>query len=178
MAATRFGVGDYYGNAHLTQNGHDGIVANHQLMMAQRPPLPTPRLTEDQIKSLSYNNNALQMQYQGEKRRQTHQQLDPYPIPTIHYTNYAAEMIAPQESTLDTLMGKVGSPYIDVNNMMYNMQQMQQYQQDQQSTQQYEHNIQQSNTWTPSSGQASFTPEYNQYYDAIVHGSARSSMLI
>jgi len=182
-AATRFGVGDYYGNAHLTQNGitgqpgHDGIVANHQIMMSQRPPMPTPRLTEDQIKSLSYNNNALQMQYQGEQRRQTHQQLDPYPIPTIHYTNYA-EMIAPQESTLDTLMGKVGSPYIDVNNMMYNMQQMQQYQQDQQSTQQYDHNIQQSNTWTPSSGQVTFTPEYNQYYDAIVHGSARSSMLI
>jgi hypothetical protein len=181
--ATGFVVGDYYSNAHLTQNGiagqpgHDGIVANHQMMMAQRPPLPTPRLTEDQIKSLSYNNNALQMQYEGEQRRQTHQQLDPNPIPTIHYTNYN-EVISPQESSLDTLMGKVGSPYFDVNNMMYQMQQMQQYQQDQQLMQQYDHNIHQSNTWTPSSGQATFTPEYNQYYDATVHGSARSSMLI
>ena len=87
-------------------------------------------------------------------------------------------MISPQESSLDTLMGKVGSPYFDVNNMMYQMQQMQQYQLDQQLMQQYDHNIHQSNTWTPSSGQATFTPEYNQYYDATVHGSARSSMLI
>lgn len=181
--ATGFGVGDSYSTAHLTQNGitgrpgHDGIVAHHQMTMAQRPPLPTPRLTEDQIKSLSYNNNALQMQYQGEQCRQYRQQLDPNPSPTIHYTNYA-EMIAPQESSLDTLMGKVGSPYFDVNNVMYNMQQMQQYQQDQQPIQQYDPNIHQSNTWTPSSGQAIFTPEYNQYYDAIVHGTARSSMLI
>lgn len=172
--ATGFGIHDYYSTAHLTQNG---ILDSHQMTMAQRPPLPTPRLTEDQIKSLSYNNNALQMQHQGEQRRQTRQQLDPNPNPTIHYTNFA-EMIAPQELSLDTLMGKVGSPYFDVSNMMYNMQQMQQYQQDQQPIQQYDHNIHQSNTWTPSSGQATFTPEYNQYYDAIVHGSAQSSMLI